>query len=87
MSNQKELQIDSTHCRAICDEVGERLRAILGREPPAASRRLQSLIHRLSELDHQPAPSIAPSIEDMAWQAIRHPRGTARPQRESVTHE
>jgi len=76
MSTQKELQIDSTHCRAICDEVGERLRAILDREPPAAPLRLQSLIDRLSELDDQPAPSIVPSIEDMAWQ---RPRLTAHP--------
>ena len=32
MSTQGELQIDSSHCRAICDEIGERLRAILARD-------------------------------------------------------
>lgn len=68
MSAQEQLQIDSLHCRAICDEIGERMRAIHGRQLPAASPYLQSLIDRLSELDHQPAPSIAPSIEDMIWQ-------------------
>jgi hypothetical protein len=70
MSAQKQLQLDSTHCRAICDEIGERMRVFLGRDLPAASPRLQSLIDRLSELDHQPAPSIAPSVEDMIWQPV-----------------
>ena len=30
--NQKSLRLDHTHCRAICDEIGERLRESLGRE-------------------------------------------------------
>jgi hypothetical protein len=68
MSAPKKLQIDSIHCRAICDEIGERMRAIHGRQMPAASPYLQSLIDRLSELDQQAAPSIAPSIDDMIWQ-------------------
>jgi hypothetical protein len=66
MGTQK-LQIDSSHCRAICDEVGERLRPILSREPPVPLS-LQLLIDRLAELDHEPAPSIAPSIADMISQ-------------------
>lgn len=80
MSAQRQLQIDSTHCRAICDEIGERLHALLGRELPPASPRLQSLIDRLCELDHTPGPSIVPSIGDMIGQpaAIGRPDGTAR---------
>ena len=59
-------QIDSEHCRAICDEIGYRLRSILGRgvqEPPAY------LLQLLSRLEDQEAcmPSIVPSIEDMHW--------------------
>ncbi|MGZ5875617.1 MAG: hypothetical protein ACXWKP_26340 [Bradyrhizobium sp.] len=70
MSAPQQLHLDSTHCRAICEEIGARMRVFLGRELPAASPRLQSLIDRLSELDHQPAPSIAPSVEDMIWQPV-----------------
>ena len=70
MGAQKQVQIDSIHCRAICDEIAERMRAIHDRRLPAAPPYLQSLIDRLPELDHQPAPSIAPSIEDMIWQPV-----------------
>jgi hypothetical protein len=41
MSTQSELHIDSTHCRAICDEIGARLRAILDRASPAMPPRMQ----------------------------------------------
>jgi hypothetical protein len=80
MGAQEQLQIDSIHCRAICDEIGERMRAIHRRQLSAASPYLQSLIDRLSELDHQAAPSIAPSMEDMIWQpaATGRSRQTAR---------
>ncbi|MGZ3283093.1 MAG: hypothetical protein ACXU9D_10895 [Xanthobacteraceae bacterium] len=80
MSDQGQFQIDSTHSRAICDEIGERMRAIHGRQLPAASPYLQSLIDRLSELDQQAGPSIAPSMEEMIWQpaATTRSRETAR---------
>jgi hypothetical protein len=62
----RRAQIDSEHCRAICDEMGYRLGVILGRgvqEPPAY------LLQLLSRLEDQEAcmPSIVPSIEDMHW--------------------
>jgi hypothetical protein len=50
------------HCRAICEEIGERLALVLRPEtelPP----RLAELLDRLVLLD---APSIVPDIEDMA---------------------
>ena len=55
--------LDPEHCRAICDEVGERLRYAL---PPASElpERLASLLQRLAEQDHD-APSIVPSLEVM----------------------
>ena len=68
MSTQNNLQIDSTHCRAICDEIGERLSAILSRESPAMPLHLQLLMDRLAEQDREPSPSIAPSMDDMVWQ-------------------
>jgi hypothetical protein len=60
------LQIDAVHTRAICDEIGERLRGMLRRPvrnelPP----RLQSLMEQLAMLDGDASPSIVPSIDDM----------------------
>ena len=55
---------DSEHCRAICDEIGDRLRDILDRDDQAPSPYLLRLVSRLGELDHD-APSIVPSIEDI----------------------
>jgi hypothetical protein len=70
MGIQRELQIDSSHCRAICDEIGERLRAILARETPDMPAQLQLLLDRLAEQDRELAPSIAPSMDDMVWQPL-----------------
>jgi hypothetical protein len=63
----KSVHIDDVHIRAICDEVGDRLRAILRREITELPPHLQSLVDRLTELD-QETPSIAPSLEDMVSQ-------------------
>jgi hypothetical protein len=75
------MQIEALHSRAICDEIGDRLREILRREascelPP----RLQHLMERLAEADRETAPSLVPSLEDMIQQQPIGPRhqGTAR---------
>src|SRR5436190_59783 len=57
-----DLQIDAVHIRAICDEIGERLRGMLRRSvgndlPP----RLRDLIQQLALLDDDVAPSLVPS--------------------------
>ena len=67
MSSQKALpsQIDSGHCRAICDEIGERLRTLLDRETDEIPQRLRMLMDRLAELDGEQAPSIVPAMDDM----------------------
>jgi hypothetical protein len=70
MGTQNELKIDSSHCRAICDEIGDRLRAMLDRELPAMPLRLRLLMDRLAEQDSEFAPSIAPSMDDMVWQPV-----------------
>jgi hypothetical protein len=70
MGTQRELQIDSSHCRAICNEIGERLRAILAPETPEIPAQLQLLLDRLAEQDRELAPSIAPSMDDMVWQPL-----------------
>jgi hypothetical protein len=63
--NAAELMIDSTHCRAICDEIGDRLRDVFKREASEIPARLVRLIDQLAELEG--APSIVPSIEEMSF--------------------
>jgi len=53
-------------CRAICDEIGERLRAILYREATALPPRLQVLMLRLVAQDLAGSLSIPPSLGEMA---------------------
>jgi hypothetical protein len=67
MSSQTALplQIDSGHCRAICDEIGDRLRIVLDKEAGEIPQRLRLLIDRLAELDGEQAPSIVPAMDDM----------------------
>ena len=55
--------LDSLHCRAICDEIGDRLRYALAREHSEIPARLIALIDKLTLLDR--APSIIPSTEEM----------------------
>ncbi len=57
------IQAEVVHLRAICDEIGDRLREILRREtghvlPP----RLNDLMQQLARTDCEPAPSIVPSL-------------------------
>ena len=56
--------LDHIHCRAICDEIGERLRDVLAREALEIPPRLLMLVDRLAQLDD--VPSIVPSIDEMS---------------------
>jgi len=58
------VQIDSKHCRAICDEIGERLRQYIDRDPVALPLKLQNLLRAL-ELSELEAPSLVPSLDEM----------------------
>ena len=69
MGAENELQLDSSQCRAICDEIGERLRMVLDREAAPLPPRLQSLMLRLAAQDLARAASIAPSSDGMVWEA------------------
>jgi len=71
LSTSNQLQIDSVHCRAICDEIGERLRFVLRPETAGLPVRLQILMARLAVQDREMAPSIVPDIDDMISQPIR----------------
>jgi hypothetical protein len=57
--------LDSTHSRAVCDEIGERLRDVLGRDAAEIPSHLRRLVDRLAELERVGAPSIVPEIDDM----------------------
>jgi hypothetical protein len=63
--NAEALALDHTHCRAICEEIGERLRQVLKSESLEIPQRLLALLDRLSELDE--APSIVPSIDETSF--------------------
>jgi hypothetical protein len=67
------LQLDHTHCRAICDEIGEQLRDTLAREIGQTPAHLRTLLERLAQLDG--APSIVPAMDDMA--SLRGPLALA----------
>lgn len=59
------INISVTHSRAICDEIGERLREVLKPDtteelPP----RLRTLLEQLAKVEVPSAPSIAPTIEE-----------------------
>jgi hypothetical protein len=63
-----ELRIDHVHCRAICDEIGDRLRHSLTREVADLPPRLKLLVDRFAQLENEVAPSIVPTLEDMVAQ-------------------
>ena len=66
MGSPNQPLIDSSHCRAICNEIGDRLRVMLDREATALPWRLQVLMLRLAVQDFARSPSIVPSVDDMA---------------------
>ena len=60
------LQIDPVHARAICDEIGDRLRGLLRRQvSDDLPSRLRYLLQELAKADHETAPSIAPSLDEL----------------------
>jgi len=59
------IQIDEEHSRAICAEIGDRLRIALGASPPTPPD-LARLVARLDELEHHDSPSIVPSVENIS---------------------
>jgi hypothetical protein len=60
-----KIRMDEEHSRAICAEIGDRLRTALRNSTPMPPH-LANLVVRLSELDGYDSPSIVPSLEDAA---------------------
>ncbi len=65
------LALDHAHCRAICDEIGDRLREVLKPEAMEIPERLRALLDRLAQLDE--APSIVPSPDQMPFPNVHKP--------------
>jgi hypothetical protein len=70
--NAEALALDHAHCRAICEEIGERLRQVLKPEALEIPARLLALLDRLAELDE--APSIVPSIDETSFRNASIPQ-------------
>ena len=59
------VHISSRHCRAICDEVGERLRQHLDGTQTSPSQRILMLLRELEARETE-TPSIVPSLDDIS---------------------
>jgi hypothetical protein len=66
--NLAKVNLDSGHCRAICDEIGDRLRYSIKTDASELPMQLSRLLARFEQLDRQ-APSVVPSLEDMRWRS------------------
>jgi hypothetical protein len=62
-SMQDQFQIDKVHARAICTEIGERLRQVLSRDEMELPASLESRLDRLRGQDEDYSPSIIPSMD------------------------
>ncbi len=77
------ITLDHTHCRAICDEIGERLAQMLDRDILEMPPRLRTLLNKLAQLERNQlmemahAPSIAPSIGEMSLPPFHESVSTA----------
>jgi len=68
MSNHTTLQLDSEHCQAICEEVGERLRTVLDRETGELPPQLRLLLTE----DEWGPPELGAQryLSDPGWQTF-----------------
>ena len=80
LTDDPNVQIDSVHCRAICEEIGYRLRQALKNDAAEHPQHLK-LLDRLRRQDVDGAPSIVPSFGDIA----RGPYRTATPLRKRTS--
>jgi hypothetical protein len=63
---QPEIRIDATHSRAICDEIGWRLRKALAADYATLPHALALLLKRFIDVDlATDAPSLAPVMSDL----------------------
>jgi hypothetical protein len=83
LTDDANIQIDPVHCRAICEEIGYRLRQTLGANAADHQPHLKLIDHLrqkdLGRQDFDGAPSIVPSHNDMGSRGGAH--GTSTPLR------
>lgn len=65
MADHNKVTVSSKHLRAICEEVGYRIRLHLDRTATEPSPQLRSLLLRLEQSERIEAPSIVPSVGDV----------------------
>ena len=65
MSQPWSAGVQQNHMRAICEEIGDRLRFMLDRTAQEPPGRLVAVLRRFEELEQTEAPSIAPSLEEL----------------------
>jgi hypothetical protein len=58
--------LEPEHRRAVCNEIGERLRGALADDAAPLPSRLQGLIERLTELDSDAPPIVPGKVDDPA---------------------
>jgi hypothetical protein len=59
------LSLDHVHCKAICDEIGDRLRFMLRSELTDTPAYLSDLLNRFQELELRESPSIVPALHQL----------------------
>jgi hypothetical protein len=57
---QDNINLDLSHSRAMCTEIGERLREILARDKTELPAQIENRLSRLRELEDDDSPSIIP---------------------------
>jgi len=57
---QDHINLDLAHSRAMCTEIGERLREILARDKTELPAQIENRLSRLRELEDDDSPSIVP---------------------------
>jgi hypothetical protein len=62
------IQIDTVHSSAICEEIGYRLSRILKGDSSELPPYFRELLDRFRQQDLESAPSLVPSLHDMEWQ-------------------
>lgn len=61
-ANRTHVTLDRIHAQAVCQGIGDRLRASLDQSWGPASEKLDELHDRLAELDTDRAPWIVPTL-------------------------
>ena len=67
--------LEPDHCRAICEEIGERLQHSLARDTSPLPTRLRKMVDRIAELEGNAPPSLIPDCENEPPARERAKRG------------